>query len=107
MQWNQASRGNPSGHKLIQKMYSDAGYTMPHIVYWDLRATNTYNNKSDQVGTTMMSGFSQNPSPGDTRINTVTTAVVDRGDDNENLVAAVQASMPPEGADQQMKLTDG
>tara|TARA_Y100000768_G_scaffold388995_1_gene389888 strand:- start:3371 stop:5065 length:1695 start_codon:yes stop_codon:yes gene_type:complete len=60
MQWNQASRGNPSGHKLIQKMYSDAGYTMPHIVYWDLRATNTYNNKSDQVGTTMMSGFSQN-----------------------------------------------
>ena len=49
-----------TGFESIQNAYSKAGYKMPHIVFWNLRATNNFNNSSDQKGTTMMSGFSSN-----------------------------------------------
>ena len=49
-----------TGFETIEKKYNDAGYTMPHIVFWNLRGTDNFNNKSDQKGTTMMSGFSSN-----------------------------------------------
>lgn len=49
-----------TGFELIEKKYNDAGYTMPHIVFWNLKGTDNFNNKSDQKGTTMMSGFSSN-----------------------------------------------
>lgn len=71
MQWEQATNNNTyyksivndkflTGYESIEKSYIDAGYTMPHLVFWNLRATNNYNNKSNQKGTTMMSGFSAN-----------------------------------------------
>lgn len=59
MQWNQADR-NATGFEDISKMYKKYDYEMPHIVFWNLRATNTYNNNSKQDNTTMMSGFSPN-----------------------------------------------
>ena len=49
-----------TGFETIEKKYNDVGYTMPHIVFWNLRGTDNFNNKSDQKGTTMMSGFSSN-----------------------------------------------
>ena len=33
---------------------------MPHVVFWNLRETDTCNNKSSQEGTTMLSGYSAN-----------------------------------------------
>ena len=59
MQWNQADR-SCTGFEDISKMYEKYDYEMPHIVFWNLRATNTYNNNSKQKNTTMMSGFSPN-----------------------------------------------
>ena len=65
MQWDAAcgiysSRPNKVGFDLTEQQFTEAGYKMPHIVFWNLRATNTYNNNSQQKNTTMMSGFSPN-----------------------------------------------
>tara|TARA_Y100000741_G_scaffold260877_1_gene201553 strand:+ start:1074 stop:2834 length:1761 start_codon:yes stop_codon:yes gene_type:complete len=49
-----------TGYESIKLAYEEAGYKVPHIVFWNLRQTDNYNNKSDQKGTTMMSGFSSN-----------------------------------------------
>lgn len=59
MQWDQAD-GDSTGFESIESMYNTYGYKMPHIVFWNLRSTNTYNNNSNQKNTTMMSGFSPN-----------------------------------------------
>ena len=40
-------------------MYSDAGYTMPKIVYWNLNArNNNFPVQFDESGTALVSGFS-------------------------------------------------
>ena len=49
-----------TGYDSIKDKYNNAGYIMPHIVFWNLRGTDNFNNKSNQPGTTMMSGFSSN-----------------------------------------------
>lgn len=49
---------NPTAQQMIEKMYADAGYKMPKIVYWNLNAHNTDSpvayNKQD---TCLVSGF--------------------------------------------------
>ena len=70
MQWDEACGSNSyyksytdtflTGYESIKQAYTTAGYIIPHIVFWNLRNTNNYNNKSNQKGTTMMSGFSAN-----------------------------------------------
>ena len=59
MQWDSADY-NHCGFESIEKSYKKHNYKMPHIVFWNLRNTNTFNNKSNQKGTTMMSGYSPN-----------------------------------------------
>tara|TARA_Y100000741_G_C18256463_1_gene559142 strand:- start:1319 stop:3001 length:1683 start_codon:yes stop_codon:yes gene_type:complete len=59
MQWNEADK-DKTGFESIESMYTTYGYKMPHIVFWNLRTTNTFNNNSNQKNTTMMSGFSPN-----------------------------------------------
>jgi hypothetical protein len=50
---------NPTAQQMIEKMYSDAGYTMPKIVYWNLNARNAnFPVKFDTQGTALVSGFS-------------------------------------------------
>jgi len=47
-----------TGYEFIESKYKLYGYTMPHIIFWNLRGnTNGYSNKSEQKGTTMVSGF--------------------------------------------------
>ena len=49
----------PTAQKMIEQMYSDAGYNMPKIVYWNLNARNdNYPVKYDTQGTALVSGFS-------------------------------------------------
>lgn len=46
-------------HDTIQLMYNEAGYTMPHIVYWNLRAAKpAIPCTKDTSGVAMVSGFS-------------------------------------------------
>ena len=47
-----------TGYEFIESKYKKYGFSMPHIIFWNLRGnTNGYVNKSDQKGTTTMSGF--------------------------------------------------
>jgi hypothetical protein len=50
---------NPTAQKMIEKMYSDAGYVIPKIVYWNLNAkNNNFPVQFDENGTALVSGFS-------------------------------------------------
>ena len=61
MQFDQASSSGDifkTGYEQIENEFKSAGYTIPHIIFWNLRGdTNGYNNKTSQKGTTMLSGF--------------------------------------------------
>ena len=48
-----------TGYELLESKFKNAGYDLPHIIFWNLRGdTYGYNNKTNQKGTTMLSGFS-------------------------------------------------
>lgn len=50
---------NPTAQQMIEKMYTDAGYKMPQIVYWNIQSRNGgIPVKFDQTGTALVSGFS-------------------------------------------------
>jgi len=61
MQFDQACHPGDeflTGYEFIKSKYNLYGYTMPHIIFWNLRGNTTgYSNKSEQKGTTMVSGF--------------------------------------------------
>ena len=59
MQFNQCTRWDVSTIEMIDKMYAEAGYTRPGIIFWNLNARNsTFPVKFDQTGTCLVSGFS-------------------------------------------------
>jgi hypothetical protein len=50
---------NPTAQQMIEKMYADAGYKMPQIIYWNIQSRNGGIPVSfDQQGTALVSGFS-------------------------------------------------
>lgn len=49
---------NESMMSLMERKYRDAGYKVPHIVFWNLRVTDGFPVLSTKKNTTMMSGFS-------------------------------------------------
>ena len=62
MQIDQADRPytnkNTDMRDSIRQMYQDAGYTCPHILFWNLRSTSGFPTLSSKPNTSMMSGFS-------------------------------------------------
>lgn len=53
------SEWNPTAQQMIEKMYEDAGYKMPQIVYWNIQSRNGGVPVSfDKQGTALVSGFS-------------------------------------------------
>ena len=60
MQINSASTefNNETMIEMMERKYNQAGYTLPHIVFWNLRTTNGFPVLSSKKNTTMMSGFS-------------------------------------------------
>jgi hypothetical protein len=60
MQFNQCQGyGNEfSSYAMIDRMYADAGYKRPKIVYWNLRDSNGVPVTFDQAGTALVSGAS-------------------------------------------------
>lgn len=53
------SAWNPTAQQMIEKMYEDAGYKMPQIVYWNIQSRNGGVPVSfDKQGTALVSGFS-------------------------------------------------
>lgn len=54
-----ASSWNPTAQQMIAKMYKDAGYDMPNIVYWNLQSrSGDVPVRFDESGTALISGFS-------------------------------------------------
>lgn len=50
---------NPTAQQMIEKMYSDAGYKCPKIVYWNIQSRSGDVPVSfDKMGTALISGFS-------------------------------------------------
>lgn len=63
MEFNDGSvRGlkNKTAHQMISKLYEDAGYTMPKLVYWNIQSRNGNNNpvQFNEGGAALVSGFS-------------------------------------------------
>ena len=69
MEFNSATGGgyynssawNPTAQTMIEKMYSDAGYNMPKVVYWNINSKSNNNPvQFDKQGTALVSGFNVN-----------------------------------------------
>lgn len=65
MQFNDAQRGTCNIHDTIKLMFAEAGlktkhkteYSVPHILYWNLRSTNGFPTKSSTQNVSMLSGY--------------------------------------------------
>jgi hypothetical protein len=50
---------NPTAQQMIRKMYEEAGYAMPDVVYWNIQSRGAnIPVKFDETGTALVSGFS-------------------------------------------------
>jgi hypothetical protein len=58
MQFNECTEFDDTAMQMIARKYTNAGYDMPNIVFWNLRATDNVPVKYDSVGTALISGFS-------------------------------------------------
>lgn len=59
MRFNQGVKYNLSAQELVKKLYNDAGYKIPDIIYWNLHTSNSnFPIKYDESGACLVSGFS-------------------------------------------------
>jgi hypothetical protein len=59
MQYNQSVNGtDDSAMEMIERKYSNAGYILPQVVFWNLNSYDNVPVKSDKSGTALVSGFS-------------------------------------------------
>lgn len=59
MQFNQSDRRwDESAHEMAKRMYSQAGYEIPEIIYWNLRAKAGVPVEFDTTGAALISGLS-------------------------------------------------
>lgn len=60
MEFNRCVRGsNTTAQKMLERMYADAGYTLPKVVYWNLSSRHdNFPVQFDSNGTCLVSGFS-------------------------------------------------
>lgn len=56
---DKVSAWNPTAQEMVKKMFSDAGYEMPNIVYWNIQSRGeNVPVRFDESGTALISGFS-------------------------------------------------
>jgi hypothetical protein len=59
MQFDQAAENKQTNFQHVQHLYHQAGYTMPHLVFWNLAAsTHDVPTSADQKNVSFLSGFS-------------------------------------------------
>ena len=58
MQFNQCVKYDDSAMEMIARKYSEAGYELPKVVFWNLKASGNAPVKFDKGGTALVSGFS-------------------------------------------------
>lgn len=56
---NNGNKWNPTAKKMIEKMYMDAGYDMPKLVFWNIQSRHSNNPvQFNETGVCLVSGFS-------------------------------------------------
>jgi hypothetical protein len=61
MQFNVADKTlNESSYEVICRKFTEAGYTLPQMIFWNVRSTSTVPEKSDMKGVALVSGYSPN-----------------------------------------------
>jgi hypothetical protein len=58
MQFDQCAKFDDSAMQMIRRKFTDAGYTVPKIVFWNLNAKDNVPVKYDTSGVALVSGFS-------------------------------------------------
>ena len=58
MQFNQCARYDDTAMQMIERKFTDAGYTVPQIVFWNLNSSDNVPVASDKSGAALVSGFS-------------------------------------------------
>jgi hypothetical protein len=58
MQFDQCAKFDDSAMQMIRRKFTDAGYNVPQIVFWNLNAKDNVPVKYDTRGVAMVSGFS-------------------------------------------------
>jgi hypothetical protein len=58
MQFNQCARFDGSAMETFRRKFTDAGYTMPKIVFWNLNSHDNVPVKENENGVALVSGFS-------------------------------------------------
>ena len=58
MQFDACVSHDSSAMEMIERKYEAAGYSMPQVVFWNLRATGNVPVKADKSGAALVSGFS-------------------------------------------------
>lgn len=58
MQFNQCARYDDTAMQMIERKFTDAGYTVPQIVFWNLNSSSNVPVKADKTGAALVSGFS-------------------------------------------------
>ena len=58
MQFDQCTRYDDSAMQMIKRKFTDAGYNVPNIVFWNLNASDNVPVKYDTRGAALVSGFS-------------------------------------------------
>ena len=58
MQFNQCARFDDSAMQMIERKFTNAGYTMPQVVFWNLNSSDNVPVKADKSGAALVSGFS-------------------------------------------------
>jgi hypothetical protein len=58
MQFDSCTSHDDSAMEMIERKYSEAGYEVPKIVFWNLNSKDNAPVKFDKSGTALVSGFS-------------------------------------------------
>jgi hypothetical protein len=58
MNFNQCTRHDDSAMEMSERKYSQAGYDLPQVVFWNLNSGDHVPVKSDKSGAALVSGFS-------------------------------------------------
>jgi len=58
--WGRSGSWDLTAQEMIEKMYAEAGYVVPKIVYWNIHSRGDKNKpvQFDKQGTALVSGFS-------------------------------------------------
>ena len=58
MQFNQCAKHDDSAMEMIERKFEAAGYTVPQIVFWNLKSSDNVPVAADKSGAALVSGFS-------------------------------------------------